>query len=260
MTRRGKILRDANAGPGLLTVEGKQYVFTLENMWTSDIPPRSGMTVEVTFNPEGAPEAVNAVPETQLAKEGAAAAFADARRQSGEMASGLTSRVGKATPIAILLLLICWYLLPALSIQLPYSGANVSFWGLLHYLNAPNPALVMGQDSSYLSAGIWGLLAVISAAAPLLPFFWKDRRGVFGGVLPLAFMLIVLFSWHSSMNQMTAPAHAGGGLADFGNALVGAAAQQVARQTSLAFGAYASLLCSLYLGASAIRRYLVVTR
>ena len=30
MTKRGRILRDTNAGPGLITVEGTQYTFVLE--------------------------------------------------------------------------------------------------------------------------------------------------------------------------------------------------------------------------------------
>ena len=46
MAKRGKILRDANAGPGLLMVEGQQYPFSLEGVWKSEVPPRPGLPVE----------------------------------------------------------------------------------------------------------------------------------------------------------------------------------------------------------------------
>ncbi len=40
MTQRGRVLRDTNTGPGLVTVDGKQFAFMLEEMWRSDVPPR----------------------------------------------------------------------------------------------------------------------------------------------------------------------------------------------------------------------------
>ena len=58
MVWRGRILRDTNSGPGLLAVNGKQYTFTLEDMWQSEVPPRPGMVVEVSFGAQGAPSTV----------------------------------------------------------------------------------------------------------------------------------------------------------------------------------------------------------
>ncbi len=43
MTKRGKILRDASAGPGLLSVYGQHYQFSREGMWRSEVPPAAGM-------------------------------------------------------------------------------------------------------------------------------------------------------------------------------------------------------------------------
>ena len=34
-TKRGRVLRDTNVGAGLVTVDGRQYSFTLETMWVS---------------------------------------------------------------------------------------------------------------------------------------------------------------------------------------------------------------------------------
>ena len=62
-TKRGRILRDTNAGPGVLTINGKQHSFTLDEMWTSDVPPRTGMVVDVMCDEQGTPLTLNAVPE-----------------------------------------------------------------------------------------------------------------------------------------------------------------------------------------------------
>ena len=51
--KRGKILRDTSAGPGLLIVEGQQYPFSRNQLWKSDLPPQVGMVVEAEFNREG---------------------------------------------------------------------------------------------------------------------------------------------------------------------------------------------------------------
>lgn len=39
---RGKILRDTNAGPGLIFLDGRQLQFTLEEHWRSSTPPKVG--------------------------------------------------------------------------------------------------------------------------------------------------------------------------------------------------------------------------
>ena len=69
MRKRGKVLRDPHAGPGLLIIEGRQYPFLLEPVWRSEGPPKPGLPVEVDFGPSGQIVAITAVPESQLAKE-----------------------------------------------------------------------------------------------------------------------------------------------------------------------------------------------
>ena len=79
MRKRGKVLRDPFAGPGLLMVEGRQYPFSLEPMWKSDGPPKPGLLVDIEFGKNGQIVAISVVPETELAKEKAAAAGAGGR-------------------------------------------------------------------------------------------------------------------------------------------------------------------------------------
>jgi hypothetical protein len=41
------------------------------------------------------------------------------------------------------------------------------------------------------SAGLYGFLAIVALAGPFLHYFWKDKRAVLAGVLPLLFMLVI---------------------------------------------------------------------
>ena len=255
MLKRGKVLRDTNAGPGLLTVEGKQYTFTLEEMWTSDVPPRTGMTVAVAFDAAGAPEKVSAVAESQLAREGATAVLADARRHSGALANGLVRRLGLGTAMVVGILLIAWLFLPSLVMQLPYGGANCSFWALLSYVNAPNTAMVLGQDPRFLSSGIWGLLGAIALVGPLVAIVWKDKRAALGGVLPFAFMLLVFLMLWASIGHASGPATGNASLDSFAKSFASEAVNRLWQNTSLGVGAYVSFLCSLYLAVLSVRRY-----
>lgn len=67
--KRGKILRDPRAGPGLLMIEGRQYWFSMEGVWKSEVPPKPGLAVEVKLDRTGQILAITAVSESQLAKE-----------------------------------------------------------------------------------------------------------------------------------------------------------------------------------------------
>ena len=89
MKKRGKVLRDTSAGPGLLMVEGQQYPFALEGVWKSEVAPRSGLVVVVEFDQGGQIVAIIAVPESQLAKEQAEAVMTVAKEKGAALASGL---------------------------------------------------------------------------------------------------------------------------------------------------------------------------
>ena len=68
MKKRGKILRDPRRGPGLLMIEGRQYRFCLD-VWTSELPPVPGLTVQVKLDRAGQILAITAVTESQLSQE-----------------------------------------------------------------------------------------------------------------------------------------------------------------------------------------------
>jgi hypothetical protein len=67
--KRGKMLRDPRTGPGLLMIEGRQYWFSMEGVWKSEVPPKPGLAVDVKLDRAGQILAINAVSEPQFAKE-----------------------------------------------------------------------------------------------------------------------------------------------------------------------------------------------
>jgi hypothetical protein len=192
MKKRGKVLRDTSSGPGLLMVEGKQYTFPLEDVWKSEAPPRPGIVVDVELSDEGTVQSVTAVPESQIAKEQAEQALAVARARGGALASSAVARFGMPTLAATGLLIIGWFFLSTISINAGFLGKmDFTFWRVLSFVNAKNAFEALGTLKDGGSAGFYGLLALIALAGPFLATFWKDRRAVLGGLLPLLFMLLV---------------------------------------------------------------------
>src|SRR4029077_15819961 len=47
--KQGKILREPGAGYGLVIIEGRQFPFSLADLWQSPQPPKVGMIVEAEF-------------------------------------------------------------------------------------------------------------------------------------------------------------------------------------------------------------------
>ena len=64
MTKRGKVLRDTSAGPGLIAIDGQHHQFSLEGVWRSDAPPVPGMAVQVEFAQDGSITAITAVSDS----------------------------------------------------------------------------------------------------------------------------------------------------------------------------------------------------
>lgn len=249
MAKRGKVLRDPHAGPGLLMVEGQQYSFSLEGVWKSETPPKPGLVVDVQFDAAGAISSITVVPESQLAKEQAEAALAIAREKGGKILGEVVAKTGMANLIAGLLLVIGWFFLSAVSIQIPFLGKlDYTFWQALGFLNSNNVMESMDRNG-HPSAGFYGLLAIVALAAPFIQYFWKDKRAVLGGVVPLVFMAIAGIMIRSSLHS------AFGGGNDAGS--LGQQMQdQAMSAVSLGLGAYLSILVCIYFAGIAIRQFL----
>jgi hypothetical protein len=253
MTKRGKVLRDPHTGPGLLMVEGQQYPFSLEGIWSSDTPPKPGLPIAVEFDTGGAIARITVIPESQLAREQAEAAMAAARQHGAALASNMVARFGIPNLVAAALLIMGWFFLASASIKTPFGGMDFSFWQILGFANSSSPleGLLQAGSGSAPSAGIYGLLAIVALAGPFLHYFWKDKRANLGGLLPLLFMVIVALIIRSSLGNL------GGN--DAGNQYAGVAAQmreEAMKAVSLGMGAYLSLIVSLYFGAMGLKQFL----
>jgi hypothetical protein len=51
--KSGKVLREPGTGDGLVIIEGRQFPFSLTDLWQSPKPPKIGMSVEAEFNRDG---------------------------------------------------------------------------------------------------------------------------------------------------------------------------------------------------------------
>jgi hypothetical protein len=246
MAKRGKILRDPSAGPGLLMIDGHQHQFVLEGVWKSDAFPKPGLTVDVDLDQDGKITGITAVPESQLAKEQADAALKAAKEKGGEVLSQIVAKVGMPNLAAGAVLVISWLWLTAVSVQLPFLGSlEFTFWQVLGFLNSKNILDVM-ERHGHPSAGIYGFFAVVCMAAPFVHHFWKDKRSALGGAAPLVFMTIVGIMVRSSINNaMGGP----------GNVPSGPEGEELVK-ISMGMGVYLSALANLYFAGVGLKNYL----
>ncbi len=253
MKKRGKVLRDTSAGPGLLMVEGQQYPFSLEGVWRSEVAPKPGMVVEAEFA-GGKILAINAVAESQLAKEQAELALAAAKEKGAALASSMVARFGMPTLVGAGLLIIGWFFLSTVSLNTPLGSLDFTFWQVLGFLNAKNAFEMLGQGGrSGPSPGLYGFLAIVSIAGPFIHHFWKDRRAVLGGLLPLLFMVGIALAIRSSINNALGPAGTSANMQEFADQ----ARAEAMKMISIGFGAYLSLLASVYFAGVAAKQFLV---
>ncbi|WP_300750843.1 hypothetical protein [Janthinobacterium sp.] len=262
MKKRGKILRDTSIGPGLLAIGLEQYPFQLEGMWKSDTAPKVNMVVEVEFDEGNAVSAIYPVADTQLAKEQAELAMSAARAKGAEVASGVVARLGVPMLVSLGLLVIGWFFLNAISVRVSSNfNPGLSFWKLLALLNSPSGLLQSFGNTSG-SSGIYGFLAIVCLAGPLLPHVWKDKRAHLGGLLPLLFMLLVVGLIYSGISNGISEAQ--GAASQFGGAeaarmmaeMSSGMAREALRAISIGLGAYLSLAASLYLAGRGTIKFL----
>jgi hypothetical protein len=242
MTKRGRILRDTSVGPGLLTVEGTQYTFLLEGMWRSEMPPRTGMAVDVIFDRTGAPAIVCAVSEGQVAKEGSQPE--SPRMTLGEETATVPrQRLGPATIVAELLMLACFFFLPNIEMGNAYARRKVNGWDSIGL----DPNTMMTNDHGFLS-----LLAVLCLFAPLAVPFVKQAWSRWLHAAPFAFVVLAVAAISNAVRNVGQQA-----AGSIGGLLGGEAAREMSRQMagmfSISFGAYGVLVCSIYLLTRALR-------
>jgi len=249
MTKRGKVLRDPHAGPGLLMVEGQQHQFTLEGVWKSEAPPRPGLPVDVEFDQGGQVLGITVVAESQIAKEQAEAAMAAAREKGSQWLGKIVAIVGVPKLVAGGLLIIGWFFLSTVTVQLPFLGKlEYTFWQILGFLNASN-VLESLERNSHPSTGIYGFFCIVALAGPFVQYVWKDKRALLGGLAPLVFMVIVGIAVRSSIQSAFGTGNDATGLGQ-------QMQEEAMKAISLGMGVYLSILVSLYFAGIGTMKFL----
>jgi hypothetical protein len=95
---RASILRTPGDGPGLLFVDGRQWPFTLDNLWKSPVAPSINMLVDVDFDGQGNIMAISAVDPQQAAGEKLEHIGGGAQQHGKEAAE--IARQGAGAPVA----------------------------------------------------------------------------------------------------------------------------------------------------------------
>jgi hypothetical protein len=189
---RGKIMRDTNAGPGIVFVDGAQKSFTLETHWKSSSPPKVGAVVEVTVDSAGNPLSVELIDETALAKEQAQKALNFASENGKQYFGLLRAKVGAPTLISVALLAFGWIFLAALNVRVSASfGHSITFYEVLKLTNSGGTLLEALDGLTYSGAGLYGLVMWVALLAPIASHFLDNKFLNLGYCAPLAFMLIV---------------------------------------------------------------------
>jgi len=203
---RGTVLRDTSNGEGLISIQGKQYVFDLQKHWRSDLPPSTGAKVDVFLDDSGVLE-VRLVPESELAKELAAETTQKLQEASGRWFKLAQQKLGKIPLLAMAGLFTAWVMLDQVSFNAFGQSKGLDIWQILRMLHT-DTSLEAGLSGYANNAGIglWGYLFVISMFAPLSAMFTNARKAHLTLVLPLTLILLsaarILWAVYSAMREV----------------------------------------------------------
>ena len=250
-TRRGTILRDTNAGPGMLHVDGARHTFTLEQHWLGESAPQVRMLVDVRFDGEGQ---VAAVSPAQIGKEELDKARKMARQalESGTPAlAGLSQRIGIPVLAAVALLAAGWIWMPFLKATVVAGmHQSVTLFEVLQLVNSGASLERFGQAGG--SSGVYGVLCMLAMLAPLAPAFLVQRKAALLYFAPLAFLVLTALGIYLKVRSMADEMR---GLAGpQANAMVDAMIAQIGNALSTGIGAWVSLAAALYLAWRGVQR------
>ena len=173
-------------------------------------------------------------------------------------------RIGYLTLAGFAAVVLGWFLLPFLSVDIPFGGeVSATFYETLKLSNAASDgsgleALAHNLDRSGRfsggSAGFFGLLCFLSLAAVLLPQVWRDRRATWGLFAPLATMLLALLvvylriSSAASAGMEEMGGFGGEAFAEMAREMAREAMAEMREAVSLGIGLWLSLAGALLLG------------
>lgn len=263
MKKRGRVLRDASTGIGLISSEGAQYEFKLEGVWKSDVAPQQNMVVDVEFDGENKVVSITAVNETQLAKEQADKALDSIKEKGSAAFDGLSARVGKPVLIATSALVVSWFFLNTISIQVTESMKyGITFWKILGIVNSSGGLNAL-QSGGGGDTGMYGFIGFLALLGPFISQFWKDPLAHLGNCIPLILMIFVAISIYMGIQDGMKSAgnmgemFGGGEMGKYAQEMMSQMMQAAMKAVHIGPGAYISSVASAYLFLIGARKYLV---
>jgi hypothetical protein len=265
--RKGKILRDTQAGPGLASADGQQFIFTLEEHWRSDTAPRIGMAVELALDAHGTLQTLHAVDVLQQAQDGLKGLGADLQQRGLPVLKALSGtvlqRVGLPTLAGMAALALGWLVFSTLTVRVGGSlTQSLSLRDLLKLAHMAGGLEMLG-GLERASTGWTGWLLWLALLAPLLPQLVPSRWAGWGLFAPLGFMLAMAlaayFKLKDSLGAVNGAAQAFGGAqaARMAQEMADAMFSQMLQAMSLGLGFYLATAAALWLavqGALALRK------
>lgn len=257
-TVRGTILRDTNSGPGMISVNGQKKTFTLEQHWHGSSAPMVAMPVDVTLDLQGE---ISMVVPARIGVEDLEKVKEKARQALDGglpiVVAGI-GRIGKPVLAAVLLVLVSWVWLPAVTVTVMAAiKQSATMFDVLRLANSGASLESFGQLGGG-SSGLYGVLCVLAMFAPLLPAFVKHKYAPFAYFAPLAFLALVGLTIYLKVNSMASDAR--DGMRAFGgnrmDEMADAMVQQIMNAISIGVGTYVSLAAAAYLawrGVQALR-------
>jgi len=263
MKNRGKVLREASNGNGLISAEGKQFEYSLEKNWKSDIAPKVGMVVEFELSDSGVLQSVFVVNDSQLAKEQAEIALKVAKEKGHAIFKEASARLGTPVLVAWATFAIAWFFLSTITISVsPGNSVGITFWNLLGLVNNSTSLDYMARGLSG-DKGVYGFLAIVALAGPIISQFWKHSLSHLGNCVPLFLMLVVslmiYMAFRDQAQQMATQAQQmasalGGGKA--ATDMVSSMVSEMMKAFHIGAGGVIAAIASAYLAFVGLKQYL----
>ncbi len=257
--QRGRILRDASLGPGIVASEGKNIEFDLVRCWHGDTPPKVDMVVELILTADDEIQILKPVDPAVLGKEQAEKIAQEAQllaskglHQSKAIGKKVVDTTGYPILVFILLIAACWTFLPFADVSFMNwpNGKDLSFVEFTRVLNADQDDFLQ-RYSNRESGGLWlfvpfASLVLVPAAAILKPYLLR-----IASVFPLALMILYVTAFYFKVSAFIDSAYDRMRGIGFGGDTMKAALEQMMEKAmdsySLSYGFYFGLLLCIAL-------------
>jgi hypothetical protein len=246
---RGTVIKVPDATPGILSVGGKQYFFTLERVWKSAIAPSPNQTVTIELDSAGVLTSVTVLDQQQLAMERLSELGGVAQERGKAIVEqirgglggagglgglgGLVARIGAVNLGALAVIWFASYFLTAGGVS--GGGMDMGSFSFRTLLGTD-----LGDPGSLANPGhARGLLRFLAFAAIAVPFAVPFIRTAWSRYLNAAPLAAVLIGW-LVIHENSAKSF--GGISGMDNPF------------SMKWGFYVLLIACLVLASSALKK------